>query len=263
MNTETAAAAFVLAEPAQRTRELIRLLDAGVIDPTSSRARVAQNVMLGGGSLDRTMRVLRAWRDSSNQASLSRLLSSLLKVRHSVEKRCTHAELVWTGHKPPGSALRSTPRVIGEMLDAAKHHVVVLSYSVWLGHARVSSVLDRLVAARRRGAQVTFVIDRNYNPRGDGPRHNREQLRLRWPDDVLLPDVYTWGDDDDRIAKLHAKVIIVDRCDLLVTSANLTGHGMRGNLELGTRLIGRPAQQAHDHVLDLIRSGTFTREEPW
>ena len=57
-------------------------------------------------------------------------------------------------------------------------------------------------------------------------------------------------------------MIIVDRRDLLVTSANLTGHGMSGNLELGARLIGRPAEQAHDHVLDLITDGTFLKE-PW
>ena len=255
--------AFVLAEPTQRTNELIRLLNIGVVDPTSSRARVAQQVTLGGASLDRTMGLLRAWRGDYDDASrLSRMLQSLLDVKRSVEDRTTQADLVWTGHKPPGSSLRSTPPVIAEMLDAAKRHVIVLSYSVWLGQARVRPVLDRIVAARHRGAQVTFVIDRNYDPSGVVPGHNREQLRTEWPNDVPRPDIYSWGDDDDRIAKLHAKVIIVDRRDLLVTSANLTGHGMSGNLELGARLIGRPAEQAHDHVLDLITDGTFLRE-PW
>ena len=210
------------------------------------------------------MSLLRAWREEPNGDSrLSRVLRSLLEVKHSVEESATQAELVWTGHKPPGSPLRSTPPVIGEMLDAAKSHVILLSYSVWLGHARVRAVLDRLVAARRRGAQVTFVIDRNYDPDGSGPGHNYGELRARWPVEALRPDVYGWGDDDDRIAKLHAKVIIVDRRDLLVTSANLTGHGMSGNLELGARLVGRPAQQAHDHVLRLITSGAFVREDVW
>ena len=148
------------------------------------------------------------------------------------------------------------------MLDAAERHVIVLSYSVWLGQARIRSVLDRVVAARHRGVQVTFVIDRNYNPAGSAPGHNLEQLQTKWPNDVPRPDIYSWGDDNDRIAKLHAKVIIVDRRDLLVTSANLTSHGMSGNLELGARLIGRPAKQAHDHVLNLITDGTFLKE-PW
>ena len=264
MEPEDAAAAFVLAEPSERTRELIRLLRTGLVDPVSSRARVGQRVVLGGASLNRTMNLLRMWRhehDSLNR--LPRVLGSLLEVRHSVEARSVRAELVWTGHKPPGSTLRSTPPVISEILDAAKSHVIVLSYSVWLGHARITSVLDRVVAARCRGALVTFVVDRNYNPGGTKPIHNLEQLRTRWPDDAPRPEIYSWGDDNDQIAKLHAKVIIVDRRDLLVTSANLTGHGMGGNLELGTRLIGRPARQAHDHIIDLITNGTFTREDPW
>ena len=110
---------------------------------------------------------------------------------------------------------------------------------------------------------MTFVLDRDYNPGGSASGHNWDQLRQGWPDDAPRPGVYTWGDDDDQIAKLHAKVIVVDRRDLLITSANLTGHGMSGNLELGARLTGRPARQAHDHILGLISNGTFTREEPW
>ena len=205
-----------------------------------------------------------AWRvEHDGAVRLARLLNSLLEVHRAVEKRSTQAELVWTGYRLPGSPLRNTSSVIREMVDAAKSHVIVMSYSVWLGHTRVDAAMDRLVAARRRGASVTFVVDRDYSPDGSVEGHNREQLRTGWPDDAPRPDVYSWGDDNDEIAKLHAKVLIVDRRDLLITSANLTGHGLSGNLELGARLVGRPAQQAHDHVVGLIGDGTFTREQLW
>ena len=110
---------------------------------------------------------------------------------------------------------------------------------------------------------MTLVIDRDYGSDDSAEGHNLTQLRAGWPYDAPEPDVYGWGDDGDPIAKLHAKVIVVDRRDLLVTSANLTGHGMSGNLELGARLSGRPAQQAHDHVIGLIADGTFRRECLW
>ena len=210
------------------------------------------------------MGLLRSWRrEHDGTTRLPRLLSSLLEVQHAVEERSTRTELVWTGYRPTGSPLRSTSPVIREMIDAAESHVIVMSYSVWLGHSRVDAALDRLVEARHRGAQVTFVVDRDYNPDGSADGHNRAQLRTNWPNDAPEPDVYSWSDDNDEIAKLHAKVIIVDRRDLLVTSANLTGHGMSGNLELGARLIGQPAQQAHDHVIGLIADGTFAREHLW
>ena len=262
MEPEQAATAFVLAEPAERTKQLVHLLREGHVSPDSSRTRVAAHLSLGGSAIDKAMRLLRAWSEEDHGAArLSGTLQALLEVKLSVEGSTTRTELVWTGHKPPGSPLRNTLPVIGEMLDAAQSHVIVMSYSVWLGHASVSVVLDRLVSAMRRGVQVTFVLDRNYNPRGDDPNHNMSQLRKMWPRAVPKPDVYCWSHDSDRIAKLHAKVIVVDRCDLLVTSANLTGHAMSGNLELGTRLIGNPAAQAHDHIVGLISSGVFTREE--
>ncbi|MYH44838.1 MAG: hypothetical protein F4017_00905 [Acidimicrobiaceae bacterium] len=264
MEPEAAAIQFVLNEPAERTRELIQALEAGMVELASSRVRVARQPWLAGTSLDRTMGLLRAWRDEhGGTVRLPRLLSALLDFQQATEQRSTLAELVWTGYRRPGSPLRSTSPVIREMLDTAKSHVIVMSYSVWLSHSRVDAALDRLAAARRRGALVTFVVDRDYSPDGSTAGHNREQLRTGWPDDAPRPDVYSWGDDNDEIAKLHAKVLIVDRRDLLITSANLTGHGLSGNLELGARLVGRPAQQAHDHVVGLIGDRTFTREQLW
>ena len=36
------------------------------------------------------------------------------------------------------------------------------------------------------------------------------------------------------MAALHAKVIVVDGIQTLITSANLSYHGQEGNIELGT-----------------------------
>ena len=35
------------------------------------------------------------------------------------------------------------------------------------------------------------------------------------------------------MAALHAKIIVVDKCKSLVSSANLSYHGLKGNVELG------------------------------
>ena len=186
-----------------------------------------------------------------------------MHVAHEVERKGVVAELVWTGRKPMGSPLRNTVPVVNEMLDAAERSVVVLAYSLWLGQAKAGSVLARFVAAAVNGASVTFVVDRRYKTQNGPPEHNLRELRNRWPSGDPKPAVFSWDDGEDEIAKLHAKVLVVDRRDLLVTSANLTGHGMVGNLELGTRTIGRPAEHADDHVMDLIAEGFFRLESPW
>ena len=38
---------------------------------------------------------------------------------------------------------------------------------------------------------------------------------------------------EDKMAALHAKIIVVDKCKSLVSSANLSYHGLKGNVELG------------------------------
>jgi len=56
------------------------------------------------------------------------------------------------------------------------------------------------------------------------------------------------------MAKLHAKVIVADARDALVTSANLTYHGYEANIELGVRISGDPARLVDAHFRELIRS---------
>lgn len=263
MAAELLAADFVLQEPESRVEELIEKLTAGTIAPGASRPRVAQAVQLGGDSLERTMRLLGAWgAERDGGAHLARALESQLVVKRATQAAGVRAELVWTGRKPPGSSLRNTPQVVSEMLSQAEHHVVVLAYTLWFGQLDAGAVLDQLAGARSSGVTVTFVVDRRYSANGIA-EHNLVQLKNQWPAATPRPQVYSWGDEDDAIAKLHAKMVVVDRRDLLVTSANLTGHGMTGNLELGVRLMGQDAARAHDHVMDLITSHVFRKEELW
>ena len=84
-----------------------------------------------------------------------------------------------------------------------------------------------------------------------------QQLWARWPEQRRRPTVYSWQHEDDELAKLHAKVVIVNRHDVLITSANLTGHGLGRNLEIGRRAYGKPAEDAADHFDELIKAGTF------
>jgi phosphatidylserine/phosphatidylglycerophosphate/cardiolipin synthase-like enzyme len=52
---------------------------------------------------------------------------------------------------------------------------------------------------------------------------------------------------------MHAKCLLVDGTDLLVTSANFTFHGLHGNIEVGLRVRGVPAAEARkifSHLVD-------------
>lgn len=60
------------------------------------------------------------------------------------------------------------------------------------------------------------------------------------------------------MAALHAKVIVVDQAETLITSANLSYHGQEGNIELGTRIVSPEiAKQVDDVFTKLLFSKVF------
>jgi hypothetical protein len=249
---------FALEEPPERVEQFAAALENHSITLAATRSRLRMVFTHGPRSLERMTSVLAFWREwHGTEALLARTLRDQLQVRQAVENRGPRCELVWTGDTPAGTGIRSTLPVIREMLDWARRSILVVTYSMWLDTGDAGTVVDRLAELSSSGVDITFVLDRRYQG-----GWNITQLRERWPIDRRPPNVYTWQDEDDPIAKLHAKVLIVDRRDLLITSANLTGHGMRHNLEFGLRVLGQPAEDAARHLEVLIRAGVF-QPRPW
>ena len=67
---------------------------------------------------------------------------------------------------------------------------------------------------------------------------------------AIWPDV-----SNQNHLKMHAKLIVGDQKDALVTSANLTMHALDKNIEMGVRLKGKPAQKIARHLESLIEEG--------
>ncbi len=249
---------FVLEEPSEQVEQLAEALEAGLITLAATRSRLRLAFTHGPRSLERMTAVLALWRESGGTEPLLALaLRGHLDVRRAVENRGPRCELVWTGETPAGAGVRSTFPVVKEMLGWARRSVLVVTYSMWIGTGDAGTVIDLLAERSSAGVDITFVLDRRYQ---EG--WNVTQLKQRWPSGRRRPALYTWQHDEDAIAKLHAKVLIVDRRDLLITSANLTAHGMKQNLEFGLRVLGRPAEDASEHLEGLIQSGVF-EEVAW
>ena len=107
-------------------------------------------------------------------------------------------------------------------------------------------------AAADRGVLVTAILHRD-------PK-NRSALLRGWPKGRDAPGIFTWPQRDDEMASLHAKVLVADARDALVTSANLTYHGFEGNVEVGVRVTGDAADQLEAVFHELIRVRDFA---PW
>lgn len=186
---------------------------------------------------------------SSPEKVLKAALQALEVQREALEPRLLDAVFVATfpGATPFGA--RPTELVVGEMLAAARHEVIALGYE--MTH---DETIELLRASATRGARVVLICDR--------ARLNPELLFAAWPGG-WLPEVYTDCARDSALAysKMHCKALLVDEEDLLVTSANFTLHGLRGNIEFGVRLRGAPARDARDVFRHLLHSGLLERFE--
>jgi cardiolipin synthase A/B len=158
-------------------------------------------------------------------------------------------EVAWTypGKARPG--LRTTGGVAREIIESSRGSLLVVGYSVTVDSALTGLAARTIIAISRaaeRGVMVTVVLHREVN---------RNALLRAWGAGVPLPSIFTWPVADDEKAAVHAKLLIADRRDALITSANLTYHGYERNLEMGIRITGRAAADIHNRIHELIAAG--------
>lgn len=199
------------------------------------------------------------WRGAASTSS-GRELAAALRVAGAMAtlqtSRRGRVEVVWTGPGVAGSHLRATREVMREILRDASEEILAVGY--WIAASKdsqgiIEEFIHSMAAAVARGIVVTLIMDERIRPDG---RDNRSVLHDAWPVGVARPRLLTWRlPTTAPHLKLHAKVLVADRRDALVTSANLTSQAMDRNMEMGMRT-GRPqAGLIADHFRRLEAAG--------
>lgn len=227
-----------------------------------STAPVRAAIAGGSSAIEAHLRALHElWaRDATALSGTALAFALRVSVAAAAEwrRRQPVTQVVWTGPKVEGSFLRSTREVVRELLRGARRDLLVIGY--WIaarddGEGIIEEIIAALGDAVYRGVSVKVIFDERE--RIDG-RNNRQVLMEAWPARVRPPQVFTWRlPADDRHLKLHAKVLVADGKDALVTSANLTLYAMDRNMEMGVRVVGAPAGSIADHFLRLIDAGVL------
>ncbi len=239
-------------EPAERVERLAALLRSGQITPETTFRGLRD--ILGGpeAATGRVRDVLQAWGDRGPLRYLAEVITSSTAVSEQIRRDLPSVAIVQTG--PPGvrgSRTRSTRAILTEIVRAARMSLLFVGYSVTADptHTGANSlVLGEFASAARRGVAVTFIVHDNPG--------NRNALLGAWPSTLPRPPVFTRPSvSDDEMASLHAKLVVADSRDALVTSANLTYHGLEANLELGVRIRGPEAREIVNHFNRLIQGG--------
>ena len=253
----------------QRLASLVlRLANAGALDDTldairggrvttESGAATLGGVAAGRVGVDALLRELvELWKHEHKAVAghdFAALLEAIADGARAERARSPKTEVVWTGPKVEGSHLRATRQVVQDIIQGARTNLLVVGY--WIAgrgdnEGIINDVVDQIADAVRRGAAVTMVLDQGEKPYG---KNNREILLDLWPDEIAPPTMLTWEiPEAEKHLKLHAKVLVADRHDALVTSANLTMYAMDRNMEMGVRVTGNAGERIAHHF-DLLR----------
>ena len=168
-------------------------------------------------------------------------------------------EVAWTGPAAAGPLVRSTSVVLEEMLKSVRDagdagEVLLVGYALTAEPgSSMERVVNLLVESARRRATLSRVLHSDKDE-----TTNLDNLLGLWDVFVEKPNVYTWRPPPDHpFTKLHAKCLVIDRLDGLVTSANFTFHGLESNLELGLRVRGPQAAAIAERFDYLIASNVL------
>ena len=162
---------------------------------------------------------------------------------------------------------RDTGVVIRQLFNKAKERVLAVGYAVHQGRSVFRDLADRLDADDSLKATLCLEVRREQtNTSLDSQvvgRFARNFVENEWPG-TRLPRLYydprSLAPGGPVHSALHAKCVVIDGREALVTSANFTEAAQERNIELGL-LVNSPAiaGQIEEHFYSLIRNGHLER----
>lgn len=254
--------AYVLAQAVRQLMnadvfaEVLSAVESGVLTTQSGSATIAKFAAGRGAVQSALAYVITIWASDFSALTNSAFVLQLAALKETAlltEGEATQTEVVWTGPKVEGSYLRTTRQVVQDIISAAQSELLVVGY--WLAGKKdyegiINNIIELMANAVTQGVKVTMVLDEGEKGYG---KNNRDTLNALWPKGVALPKLLTWRiPADDKHLKLHAKVLVADRHDALVTSANLTMYALDRNMEMGVRTKGQPSERIAEHF-ELLR----------
>lgn len=250
---------------------IVAALRGGELTPSSGPVGIGQ-VMKGAPGSHHLKEFLKAWGSHAPHLESGDVTATVMASFSSyrlAQGRAHTVDTVWTGPEVSGSEVRRTEAVVSEIIAGATEELLIVGYWLVTSTAQVQTLLEMLIQKAQSGLRVRFVFDPGDKSTGFD---NFSALSARWPYGLegAGREVYSWNESLVRITskggqeydrKLHAKVIVGDRRDALVTSANLTHAGLLENLEMGLRIQGKMAGAIVNHFDLLIEEEVLQKRE--
>jgi cardiolipin synthase len=219
--------------------------------PTSEARVAAVNAVPSPAFRDLAGQLIRAWEKDAGVNGIA-LALAVSAASAAVEQARDEEliEVVWTGPKTAAVPVRLTREVLIDVIRAARESLFVISFAAY----RIGVVLEELAAAADRGVVIRLILE--TGEAGGGTLTFDAAKAFESVRDHV--SFYVWPLEkrppvQRGRASLHAKAAIADDHTAFITSANLTGHAIAENMELGLLVRGGPIPtRLSDHFRELI-----------
>lgn len=184
---------------------------------------------------------------------LTQLTIKLIQIKNNSE---IETALVWSSpikfHKKISQTYSNFLKMINDSNDSI----------IFVGYAMTDQENKEIFkafknAAKERGVNIKIIFDKATKAKkwGKWTKSPKQIITKLWGDIEHFPEIYSY---DYKDSSLHAKFLIIDEKEILVTSANMTDRAMTRNLEMGIRHRGKIAKDASELVELLIQKKIFT-----
>lgn len=171
-------------------------------------------------------------------------------------------ELIWTGPFPEGSVFRRTDQALLDLIHEAEKELLIVTFAAY----KFPAIVDSLRECHHRGVTITFVPESADASKGiiqyDAVKGLGKEL-------AEIAKIFVWPeeqrekDEAGNCGALHAKCAVADKKALMISSANLTGHAMNLNMEMGVFVRGGDLpRQVHEHFKNLIAQKVLVKACP-
>jgi len=169
-------------------------------------------------------------------------------------------DLVLSGPDVPGIPTRDTSTVMHTLIEQAKEEVLLVGYAVHNAKSLFQRLAQKMAASPELKVWFCLNIQRRPNDTSLSSevvrRFATEFISKHWPWDAR-PVIYYDPRALDHSAvvrsSLHAKCLVIDRKEALVTSANFTEAAQKRNIEAGVVVRYSPFVQRLTSYFDALR----------
>lgn len=168
------------------------------------------------------------------------LAASIVAARDRAAQADDLLDLVLSGPEVAGIPTRDTAAVMHTLVEQAQQEVLLVGYAVHNGRKLFERLAERMAA--KPDLKVWFCLNIQRRPTDTSlsseivRRFGHEFVTKHWPW-APKPDLYydprALDAGRGKQTSLHAKCLIVDRREALITSANFTEAAQERNIEVG------------------------------